>query len=158
MPEALSELERVTLGVLGAGLAPADLANDPTLRLDYVTAVSLALQRGLSETAYLEPGGGQARRDFQRELTDALYDLEQKGVLGVGGPPPGLMLDGSVQPPVRPARVEVANFDQPPKVFDRYLAGRCLDELLRQPAVYHFVMGKYADSSEVWQRVYKQYL
>lgn len=157
-PEDLSELERVLLGVLGAGLAPSSVAGDPTFRIDHLTAVGLALLRGLSRQTFLNPAGPGATDAFQRALTEALHALEDRKILGVGSPPPDMVLTIDNQPAARIPRAEVANFDQQPKVFDRYLAGRCLDELLNHPDVYRFIMDKYGESSEVWQRVYKQYL
>ena len=155
-PSDLTELERVTLGVLGAGLAPSSVAHDDSFRLDVLTATSLALLRGLSESAFLA-ADGTATAAFQRELSDAYYDLDAKRILGLGGPPVDALIMPGAEAERRVDRGPLANFAQHPTVFDRYLAGRCLDELLRNPAVYRYIMGKYAESSEVWQRVYRQY-
>jgi hypothetical protein len=156
-PGDLSEIEQVLLGVLGAGLAPSSVAGDPSLRLDYLTAVSLALVRGLPREAYLVPGGATATQAFQRELTDALYGLEERKILGVGAPPADVLLTPEIEQPARSTHEPVANFDYYPKVFDRYLTGRCVDTLLRNPAVYRFIMDKYADSSEIYQKHYQEY-
>jgi hypothetical protein len=156
-PGDLTETERVLLALLGAGLAPSSLAHDASFRLDYLSAVTLALVRGQPENAYLTPAG-EAIPEVQRELSEAIYDLTDKRVLSAGGPSadPLVNLEGQ-QAPVADRSTPI-NFDQHPTVFDRYLAGRCLDELLRNTDVYHFVMAKYADSSEIWQRVARQSL
>ena len=156
-PNELGELERVLLGVLGAGLAPSSVAGDPTLRLDYLTAVSLALLRGLPRETYLKPESAQATEAFQRELTDALYDLEDCKILGVNAPPLDMLLGPEAPPAKRSGHEPIANFDRYPKVFDRYLTGRCVDEILKHPAVYRFIMDKYAESSEVYQQHYQDY-
>lgn len=154
-PGDLSELERVLLGVLGIGLAPSTLAGDPTLRYDYVTAVSLALWRGLPRDTYLDDGATLAR-DFQRELTAAVHALTQKRILEGEGPGSGVVLGLGGEPSMPVVPEEMADFNSQPRVFDRYLAGRCLDDVLKQPEVYRFIMDKYADSSEVWQRLYQE--
>jgi hypothetical protein len=152
----LSELERVLLAILGAGLAPAAVANDPSFRLDLLSAETLSRLRGEPASTYLR-SQSEVKPDFGVRVSDAIYDLEEKEVLSAGGPSPSGLIDlsGRQQPLVD--RTVPINFDQHPTVFDRYLAGRCLDELLRHPDVYRFIMDKYADSSEVWQRVYEQY-
>lgn len=155
-PADLTELERIALGVLGAGLAPSSVAHDQSLRLDVLTAVSLALLRGLPADAFLNLDGNGTPA-FQRELSDAYCDLDEKRILGLGGPPLEPLMMPGAEPVRRPDRRPLANFEQHPTVFDRYLAGRCLDELLRNGEVYQYIMGKYAESSEVWQRVYRQY-
>jgi hypothetical protein len=152
----LNELEKVALGVIGAGLAPSSLAHDRSFRLDTLTAISLALARGLDRGALLD-GNGDAGDAFQSELA-ATYDaLDRKRILGLGGPNDVLLMPGEAPHSPRDQR-QLPNFDQYPTVFDRHLAGRCLDELLKQPDVYRFIMGKYAESSEIWQRVYRQYV
>ncbi len=155
-PSNLTDLERVILAILGAGLVPSSVANDPGFRIDYLAAVTAALLRDEPEDAYLSQDGAPAP-ELVRELSDAIYSLGDRRVLALGAAPanPFINLDGA--PPPASDRVIPINFDQHPAVFDRYLAGRCLDELLRHPKVYRFIMDKYADSSEVWQRVYKQY-
>jgi len=171
----LGELESVALGVIGAGLVPSSVAHDSTFRLDSLTAISLALSRGLPSDAFLS-SDGSARPAFQSELAAAYYELDAKRILGLGGPPTNVLLEpgeGEIRrydPPKTPAAAtpvtssargpaaRLPNFDQYPTVLDRHLAGRCLDKLLKHPDVYTFIMGKYADSSEIWQRVYKQYV
>lgn len=153
-PNDLNELEQILLGVLGAGLVPSNVAGDASFRLDYLCAVSLALIRAEPRETYLDPDGRKATPALQHDLTDALADLEQKRILSSGGSELLLTPD---QPPSPAPHQQLANFDQHPKIFDRYLAGRCLDALLRNTAVYRFIMDKYADSSEVYQKNYQQY-
>jgi hypothetical protein len=90
-------------------------------------------------------------------LTDVVRHLEVKKILGMGGPPPEVWLSPGIPAVRAPGQDPIANFDQHPTVFDRHLAGRCLDEILRNEAIYRYIMGKYAESSEIWQRVYRQY-
>lgn len=151
----LSELERVVLAILGAGLAPAAVANDSSFRLDLLSGETLSRLRGEPTSTYLQ-SQIEVKPEFRARVSEAIYDLEEKQVLSSGGPGPGL-IDLSGRPQPQADRTNPVNFDQHPTVFDRYLAGRCLDELLRHPEVYRFIMGKYAESSEVWQRVYEQY-
>jgi hypothetical protein len=132
------------------------VAHDPSFRLDVLTAVSLALLRDLPESTYLETPE-RATPDFQRRLSDAYYDLDAKRILGVGGSPVQALIMPGTEPQRSIDRGPLANFEQYPTVFDRYLAGRCLDQLLTNTRVYRYIMGKYAESSEVWQRVYRQY-
>jgi len=158
----LSELELVALGVIGAGLAPSSVAHDSSFRLESLTAISLALSRGLPAAALLT-SDGSAGSAFQAELAATYHALDAKRILGLGGPPTGVLLepgDGEVrqQSVSKTPAARLPNFDQYPVVLDRHLAGRCLDELLKHPDVYTFIMGKYADSSEIWQRVYQQYV
>jgi hypothetical protein len=153
----LSELERVALGVIGAGLVPSSVAGDASFRLDVLTAVCLALSRGLGPNEFLESDGA-ATAGFQAELATAYDDLDAKRIIGVGGPQADAILRPG-EPQIRQTKpAQPPNFDQGPTVFDRFLAGRCLDAILKHPDVYRFIMARYADSSEIWQRVYKQYV
>jgi hypothetical protein len=153
--QELNELEKVALGVIGAGLAPSSVAHDRSFRLDTLTAISLALTRGLDRDAFLDVNG-DASAAFQSELAGTYDALDRKRILGLGTPNDALLMPGEA--PRSPRDQQLPNFDQYPTVFDRHLAGRCLDELLKQPDVYRFIMGKYAESSEIWQRVYRQYV
>lgn len=155
-PGDLTEIERALLAILGSGLVPSSVANDPGFRLDYLIAVTVALLRNEAEDTYLA-GETEATEGFRRELSDAFYDLAERRIIALGAAPANPLFDLESNIPRLAARDTPVNFDQHPTVFERYLAGRCLDEVLRHPAAYRFIMGKYADSSEVWQRVYKQY-
>jgi hypothetical protein len=153
-PGDLSDLERAVLAILAAGLVSSAIANDGSFRLDYLTAMTLAALRDEAEDANLTPDGAVSA-EFQQQVCSALFNLADRRVLSLGSAPaaPLLTVDG---PAAFVADRSVAvNFDEFPSVFDRYLAGRCLDEVLRNPDAYRFVMGKYADSSEIWQRLYK---
>lgn len=156
-PSDLTEIERVLLAVLGAGLTPSAIANDVGFRLDVLSAIALALLRGEPQDRYLA-SSVTATPELQQALTEAVDDLTERRVLMTSEPPMAtfLALEGSPAP--LPSRTAPLNFDQHPTVFDRYLAGRCLDELLRHPDVYRFIMARYADSSEIWQRFTRQQL
>ena len=151
-PSDLTPLQRTYLGVLDTGMVPADLAGDPTLRLDYVVAVCQALREGEPEDTYLD-GGATPRASFLAGLTTAALDLDAKGVLSVGPPPADLLL--SPEAPSRHTPTEI-DFEQRPRVLDRYLAHACLEELFADSRVYPFLMGKYQDSGEVWARLYRE--
>ncbi len=85
-PEDLTDLERTYLGVLATGIVPARLAGDPWLRMDYITAVCLALQEGKSQTAYLEGNGPEITPTFRQALTEAALALDAKGIIAAGTP------------------------------------------------------------------------
>jgi hypothetical protein len=154
-PADLTDIERAILAIIAAGLAPSSVAGDRTLRLDYLTAVTVATLRGEEEDALLAPDG-QASAAVQQEASIALYDLADRRVISLGSRPVAPLLNVDREPSFAADRNVAVNFDDFPNIFDRYLAGRCLDEVLRNPAAYRFIMGKYADSSEIWQRVYRQ--
>lgn len=156
-PADLSPLEQTFLAVVAAGLVPSGLAGgDPTFRLDHVTAVCQALREGREPAAYLAPDGTAADPAFQQALREAAVELERKGVIGFGGPPAAVVpLAGADQEPPRrdPAAVD---FNQAPKVFDRFLSHECLDALMREKPAYHYLMERYAQSSEIWQQLARQ--
>ncbi|MGD9890636.1 MAG: hypothetical protein AB7U18_05000, partial [Dehalococcoidia bacterium] len=90
---------------------------------------------------------------FIQDLTTAARALDARGVISVGPPPPDLILTPDA--PRTPAP-RVIDFDQHPRIWDRYLAHTCLEELFSDIRVYSFLMGKYQDSGEVWARLYKE--
>jgi hypothetical protein len=151
-PDDLSPLERTYLGVLDTGMVSARLAGDPTLSVDYVVAVCLALHEGKPPESYLagEAATGEA---FRRRLAEAARALDEKGVIALAPPPPDLLL--SPDGPSRAPTQEV-DFEQRPKIWDRYLAHACLEELFADGRVYPFLMGKYQDSGELWARLYTE--
>lgn len=149
----LSLLERTYLGVLDTGMVPARLAGDPTLRMDHVTAVCLALREGKPPDAYLQDGGPEPTPDFLDALNAAARSLDAQGVISAGPAPPDLILAPEL---ARPAPLARMDFDQHPRIWDRYLAHACMEELFRDSRVYPFLMGKYQTSSEVWSRLYHQ--
>jgi len=155
-PAQLSDLERVLLTVLAAGLTPSSLAADPSFRLDVLCARTLALLRGEAPEQYLSTES-QATPEFQNELTAAIHRLMDRRILaGDGGDGSAAFLALEGEPAPVAAASGPVDFTTFPAVFDRYLAGRCLDELLRNPDVYRYIMDKYADSTEIWQRVARQ--
>ena len=152
-PADLTLLERTYLGVLATGMASARLANDPWLRMDYVTAVCVALTEGRPPHTYVVGEGPDVTPDFTRALTEAALALDEKGIISAGSPPPDVLGSPDL---MRPRPPPVIDFDQHPRIWDRFLAHECMEELFRNPAVYPFLMGKYQDSSEVWGRLYQQ--
>ena len=152
-PADLSLLERTYLGVLDTGMVSARLAGDPALRMDSVTAVCLALREGKAPETYLVDGGPEPAPAFLDDLAAAAHALDAKGVISIGAPPPDMILSPDLARPTPPARLD---FDQHPRIWDRYLAHTCMEELFQDSRVYPFLMGKYQDSSEVWSRLYRE--
>lgn len=152
-PADLTLLERTYLGVLDTGMVPANLAGDPSLRMDYIAAVCLALREELPRETYLDESRTQPSPAFLEQLTAAAQSLDQKRIISVGPPPPDLILSPDV-PAVKAAGP--IDFDQHPRIWDRYLAHACMEELFADSRVYPFLMGKYQDSGEVWARLYKE--
>ena len=153
----LTLLERTYLGVLDTGMVSARLARDPTLRMDYVTAVCLALREGRPPATYLEGDGPEPAAAFLDDLNAAALSLDAKGVISVGGPPADVVVSPDLAPDLdRPRTPRRLDFDQHPRIWDRYLAHACMEELFQDSRVYPFLMGKYQDSGEVWARLYKE--
>jgi hypothetical protein len=121
-----------------------------------VTGRILALLHGETDQRYLG-SGGQATPQFQAELTAAIHGLTDRHILMAGGAGATAFvgLDGLDGAPATPAAAPI-DFDSFPALADRYLAGRCLDDLLRNSAAYRYIMDKYAESSEIWQRSARQ--
>lgn len=148
-PEDLEGLEVSLLGVLCAGLPPSRAAGDETFRVDHVTAVVEALRSGADRAANLAGEGPAVRPEFRRELRAAIESLAAKGIV-------------ADQPADMPAaaggfeagiEVDLVNPDEHPAVLDRYLAQACMEVLFNVPAVYPFLMERYAKSGEVWRRL-----
>lgn len=149
----LSSLERTYLGVLALGLPPAKLAGDVWLRLDYLTAVARAGMEGKPPHTYLISEGPETTPAFTELLKQAVYSLEKKDILGTSAPSVVFAFDvGSAAAP------DVSSIDPnaTPVIFDNFLAQQCMNHLLDNPQVYRFLMGKYAESSEHWQRLTEQ--
>jgi hypothetical protein len=155
-PEDLSPLERTYLGVLATGMVPARLAGDPWLRMDYVTAVCHALVEGRPQTAYLAGEGPEISEPFRQALTAAVLALDAKRVISAGSPPPDVVLGPEMADLARPRASRVIDFDQHPRIWDRFLGHACMEALFRNPEVYPFLMEKYQDSGDVWGRLYQQ--
>jgi hypothetical protein len=148
-PEDLSELEVALLGVMCAGLPPSKAAGDDTFRVDHVTAVVAGLWSEGAGDIYLAEDGVAVRPGFRMLLRAAIESLAEKGVVAdqpstmpaaAGGFEAGLPLD-------------MVNPDEHPAVLDRYLAQQCMEKLLNVPAVYPYLMERYAKSGEVWRRL-----
>jgi|GEM_PF-659841 len=154
-PADLSLIERTYLGVLDTGMVSARLAGDPTLRLDHVAAVCLALREQRPRDAYLAEDSAKPAPAFRAALTRAVYDLEERGVLTTGAPPSDILLSPGL-PPTRTRSNAPLDFDQRPLILLRYLAHECMEELFQDTRVYPFLMGKYQDSGEVYGRLYKE--
>jgi hypothetical protein len=146
----LSSLERTYLGVLAVGLPPHKLVGDPWLRLDYLTAVAHAGMEGKPAEAHLQGDGPEPVAEFVSALREAIHGLEQKEVLGTSAPSVVFAFDMA---PSGPADLSSIDLTATPTIFDTFLAQQCMNVLLGNPQVYAFIMGKYAESSEQWQRL-----
>jgi hypothetical protein len=153
----LAPLERTYLGVLATGIVPARLAGDPWLRMDYITAVCHAIVEGKPKDAYLLGEGPEITPAFRQTLNEAALALDAKGIISAAPPPPpDIVLGPDLAELARPAVPRTLDFDQHPRIWDRYLGHEAMEALFRNPAVYPFLMGKYQDSSEIWGRLYQQ--
>ena len=149
----LASLEQTYLGVAAVGLPPHALVGDPWLRLDYLTAVSHALVEAKSADTYLMGEGPEPKPEFLTALKEAVWALEEKSIIGTS--PPVVLFSFDAPKPGKPD-LSTIDPNTPPAIFDRYLAHQCMNALLAQPEVYQFLMGKYAESSEQWQRLTEQ--
>ena len=156
--EDLSPLARAYLGVIAMGLVPARLASDESFRIDYLTAICEALLAGRSVDAPPGGDGHEPPAPFRDELRAAIAELDGLGVILAGGDGVTAMLPiiGSPMSKLTPAQIARLDLNQPPRVLDNYLAHKALDAILSHPGVYAFLMGKYAESSEIWQRLVAQ--
>lgn len=152
-PADLTLLERTYLGVLDTGMVSSRLAADPSLRMDAVTAVCLALREDLPRDTYLDGDGPEPTAAFIADLTAAVHALDARGVLSAGPPPPDIILSPEMARPRPPATLD---FDQHPRIWDRYLAHQCMEALFADPRVYPYLMAKYQDSSDVYARLYTE--
>ena len=148
-PEDLSDLEVAVMGVLSVGLPPSRSAGSDTFRVDHVVAVVYALQQTGEPGTHLGPDEVHITQEFGRELGAALDSLQEKELVlrqvtgmpaAAGGFEAGLLID-------------LVNPDEQPAVLDRYLSQLCMEKLFNVPAVYPFLMGRYAASGEVWRRL-----
>ena len=148
-PEDLAPLEIALLGVLSIGLPPSRAAGSDAFRVDHVTAVVAALQSGDDRNAHLAADGLAVSAAFGPVLRSTIDALVEKGLVAratvgmpaaAGGFEPGLQID-------------LVHPDEQPAVLDRYLAQLCMERLFNVPAVYPFLMERYAASGEVWRRL-----
>lgn len=148
-PEDLNPLEIALLGVLSAGLPPARAARSDTFRVDHVSAVVHGLQLSGEANRFLGPDAIAVTPEFRAALRAAIDGLIGKGILtrqesgmpaAAGGFEAGLELD-------------LVNQDEHPVLLDRYLGQLCMEQLFNIPAVYPYLMERYAASGEVWRRL-----
>ena len=148
--EDLDLLEKTVLGVLSVGLPPSKSAGSDTFRVDHVCAVVAALQETEDREAYLGPDNLHVIPEFRSRLRAAIESLEAKGLVtsntapgmpaAAGGYEAGLVLD-------------LVDPDEHPTLLDRYLSQLCMEELFNVPAVYPYLIERYAASGEVWRRL-----
>ena len=154
-PSDLPLLERVYLGVLATGIVPARLAGEPLLRMDYLTAVCVAIVEGHPQHLYVIGEGPELEPVFAQRLLDAALSLDARAIISAGTTREQI-LSVSEEVMARPLPPKTIDFDQHPRILDRYLAQQCMESLFQDPAVYPFLMGKYQDSGEIWGRLYQQ--
>ncbi len=147
-PNDLEPLEIALLGVLCVGLPPSRAA-DETFRIDHVTAVVAGLREEGRADVYLAAGGSSVTPEFRLALRGAVASLTAKSIVtsqaaGMPAAPGGY--DASLQ-------VDVVTPDDYPILIDSYLAQACMEILLKIPAVYPYLMERYASSGEVWRRL-----
>jgi hypothetical protein len=148
-PEDLDDLEVALLGVLCTGLPPSRAAGDDTFRVDHVTAVVAGLRSGAGRDAYLGPDGVTVAPDFRLRLRATIEGLVEKGL--VADQAPGMpAAPGGFEAGIA---LDTVNPDEHPIVLDRYLAQLCMEVLFNVPAVYPYLMERYARSGEVWRRL-----
>lgn len=147
--EDLTPLEVALLGVLCVGLPPSRAAGSDTFRVDYVTGVVYGLEQTGDRNHYLGADGEHITGPFREELRAAIASLTEKGLVmpqAVGMPAaPGGFEEGLL--------LDLVNPDEHPALLDRYLAQQCMEVLFNIPAVYPFLMERYAASGEVWRRL-----
>ena len=137
------------LGALSIGLPPSKSAGSDTFRVDHVMAVIAGLHESGARDAYLREDGIRATPEFRARLRATIESLEAKGLVTqpvAGGPAAaGGFEEGRV--------LDLVDPDEQPAVLDRYLAQLCMETLFNIPAVYPFLMERYAASGEVWRRL-----
>jgi hypothetical protein len=148
-PDDLNPLEVALLGVLSVGLPPSRAAGDDTFRVDHVTAVVAGLAADGRPEANLGPDAVAITPEFRARLRSAIESLADKGIVAqqpagmpaaAGGFEAGLQLD-------------LVNPDEHPALLDRYLGQLCMEKLFNVPAVYPYLMERYAASGDVWRRL-----
>ncbi len=148
-PEDLSPLEVALLGVLSVGLPPSRAAGSDTFRVDHVTAVVHGLASSGERSTHLGPDGVKIAPAFRAELRSAIESLSGKGLVvaqAAGEPAAAGGFEAGLQ-------IDLVDPDEHPAVLDRYLAQLCMEQLFNIPAVYPYLMDRYAASGEVWRRL-----
>ncbi|HZQ35746.1 MAG TPA: hypothetical protein VFD32_07425 [Dehalococcoidia bacterium] len=153
-PADLSSLQRTYLGVLALGLVSADQARDPRFRIEYICARCQAMVERRPADDFADAAEHRATEPFRAELREAIIDLDRKGVIGLGPPQDLVVLRPS--PESREAAYARLDLNYHPPIFDRYLAQRCMDELLSLPEAHTYLMALYADSGDVWHEIYQR--
>jgi hypothetical protein len=148
-PEDLAPLEVALLGVLSVGLPPSRAAGSDTFRVDHVTAVVHALATGEGREHHLVAGGVAVTPEFRAGLREAIVSLSEKGLVAeqaAGMPAASGGFEAGLQ-------VDLVDPDEHPAVLDRYLSQLCMEHMFNIPAVYPYLMERYAASGEVWRRL-----
>lgn len=148
-PEDLSPLEVALLGVLSVGLPPSRAAGSDTFRVDHVTAVVHGLASSGERSTHLAPDGVKVAPAFRAELRSAIESLSGKGLVAAqaaGEPAAAGGFEAGLQ-------IDLVDPDEHPALLDRYLAQLCMEQLFNIPAVYPYLMDRYAASGEVWRRL-----
>ncbi len=148
-PEDLSPLEVALLGVLSVGLPPSRAAGSDTFRVDHVTAVVHGLASSGERSTHLDPDGVKIAPAFRAELRSAIESLSGKGLVvaqAAGEPAAAGGFEAGLQ-------IDLVDPDEHPAVLDRYLAQLCMEQLFNIPAVYPYLMDRYAASGEVWRQL-----
>ncbi len=148
-PEDLAPLEVALLGVLSVGLPPSRAAGSDTFRVDHVTAVVHALASGQTGEYHLVPGQVAVTPEFRAQLRAAIASLSEKGLVAqqpAGMPAAAGGFEDGLQ-------IDLVDPDEHPAVLDRYLSQLCMEQLFNIPAVYPYLMERYAASGEVWRRL-----
>ncbi len=148
-PNELDPLELALLGALSVGLPPSKAAGDETLRLDHVTAVVFGLLSVGERSIHLAPDGVQITLAFRAELRAAIFSLTAKGIVAeqaAGMPAAAGGFEAGLE-------IDMVNPDEHPALMDRYLGQECMERLFNVPAVYPYLMERYARGGEVWRRL-----
>lgn len=148
-PEDLSPLEVALLGVLSVGLPPSRAAGSDTFRVDHVTAEVHSLATSGTRGRHLGAGGLKVTPEFRAELRAAIESLTEKGLVvspAAGMPAAAGGFEAGLE-------VDLVDPDEHPAVLDRYLSQLCMEQLFNIPAVYPYLMERYAASGEVWRRL-----
>jgi hypothetical protein len=148
-PGDLDAVERALLGVLCLGLPPSRAAGSDTFRVDHVTAVVAGLMASGAREQHLQPATEAVTTEFRSTLRATIESLTEKGIVtrqaaGMPAAPGGFEAG---------LAVDMVNPDEHPVVLDRYLAQLCMEELFNVPAVYPYLMERYARAGEVWRRL-----
>ncbi|MFN8506733.1 MAG: hypothetical protein U0547_04120 [Dehalococcoidia bacterium] len=148
-PDDLAPLEVALLGVLCVGLPPSKAAGDDRFRIDHVTAVVSGLQSEGRAEVHLQRDGLAVSPEFRAALRETILALTEKGVLADQAP--GMpAAAGNFEAGLE---VDMVQPDEHPALLDRYLGQLCMEVLFNIPAVYPYLMGRYAASGEVWRRL-----